>query len=137
MKKMFVLIAGLLVFTTVTNAQKQDSTKSAKAKEKYSNMDSTRKQNLKDKGITKKNMDELGLTKDQEKQMEQIHSNARKEKEKINNDNTLTDAQKQEKIKSINEEQKTKTNAILTPEQREKIKKQRANKKKNNSEEGS
>jgi len=54
----------------------------------------------------------------------------KQKKEDINNDKTLTDAQKKDKLKELHKEKKEKTNAILTPEQREKMKEQKKNSKK-------
>jgi len=128
MKQLLTLFVCILLVTTVTHAQNEnDSSKYSKEKMKGKNMDSTRKQELKGKGLSKKNLEALDLTKDQEKQINEIHSNARKEKEKINNDNSLTEEQKQEKIKALDKETKSKTNAVLTPEQRQKLKQNKAN----------
>jgi periplasmic protein CpxP/Spy len=128
MKRILTLIICVLLITTVTNAQ--DSTRRAKEKSRIQNTDSTRKQNLKNKGITKKNLKELDLSKDQEKQIDDIHTKNRQEKEKINNDKTLTAEQKKEKIKAIDRESKNKVNSVLTPEQRQKVKEKKANGKK-------
>jgi len=51
-----------------------------------------------------------------------------KKKDKINNDASLSADQKQEKLKQIDKDSKNKVHGILTPEQKEKIKK---NKEKN------
>jgi Spy/CpxP family protein refolding chaperone len=133
MKKIIALLTCILLVTSVTYAQK-DSTRYAREKTRVKNMDTTRKQNLKDKGITKNNVKDLDLSKDQEKQIDNIHSNARQEKEKINNDNSLTPEQKQEKIKEVDRTAKSKTNSVLTPDQRQKMKDKRMNAKKKNGE---
>jgi Spy/CpxP family protein refolding chaperone len=134
MKKILALFTCILLIVATANAQKQDSSKYAKDKQRVKNMDSTHKQNLKDNGVTKQKMKDLNLSKDQEKQLDDIHSNTRQEKEKINNDNSLTPEQKQEKLKQVDKEEKSKMNNVLTPEQRQKAKQDRANaKKKKNS----
>jgi periplasmic protein CpxP/Spy len=84
---------------------------------------------------TKKNkkkemMRELNLTKEQRGQMKESHQSMKQKKEEVNNDNTLTEAQKKDKMKALHKEQKQKMNAILTPEQKEKMKEQKKNKKK-------
>ena len=119
MKKILTSIFCVLLVTTITYAQ--DSTQRAKEKTKMQNTN-TGKQNLNNKGTAKKNLEQLDLSKDQEKQIDDIRSNSRQEKEKINIDKTLTAEQKKEKIKAIDKEAKNKINSVLTPEQREKMK---------------
>jgi Spy/CpxP family protein refolding chaperone len=132
MKKIIFLLACSLFIVFAANAQ-QDSTAKKTKKEKVQNhfqhMDSTQKQNLKDKGITKENLKELGLTKDQQKQVDDIFANNKKEKDKVRNDASLTEDQKKEKLKQLDKDAKSKINNILTPEQREKIKKKKENNK--------
>jgi len=118
MKKIVVLFSCIFLIAVAANAQD--------TKDKVKNLDSTHKENLKGKGVTKNNLKDLDLSKDQQKQIDDIHSNAKKEKEKIKSDNTLTEEQKQEKIKQIEKDSKTKVNGVLTPEQKEKIKKKKA-----------
>jgi len=132
MKKILTLVVCTLLITTASNAQKQDSSKYAKDRERIKNMDSTHKENLKDQGITKDKVKDLNLSQDQKKQMDDIHSQTRQEKEKINNDNSLTADQKQQKLKEIDKQEKSKMNNVLTPDQRQKVKQNRANQKKKN-----
>lgn len=134
MKKTLVILSGVLLFATASNAQTSDSAKRARAREHISNMDSTHKQNLKDKGITPDNLKDLNLSKDQQEKIAGYHREARQEKEKINNDNTLTQDQKQEKLKAVDQNFKSQTNSILTQEQKDKVKQKRAtlNSKNNN-----
>jgi Spy/CpxP family protein refolding chaperone len=84
----------------------------------------------KKQGVSKKNLEQLDLSKDQEKQIDDIQLNARQEKEKINNDRTLTPEQKKEKIKAIDKGSKNKIKAVLTPEQKQRMKEQKVNDKK-------
>ncbi|MBG9376766.1 hypothetical protein I5907_10995 [Panacibacter sp. DH6] len=127
MNKLMLLLLSLVAVTSVSNAQ--DSTARKTKKERIQNhaqnMDSTRRQNLKEKGITKENLKDLDLSQDQKKQVDDILINTKKEKEKIKNDATLTDAQKEEKLKATEKDAKAKLNNVLTPEQREKMKKKR------------
>jgi protein CpxP len=119
MKKIVVLFSCIILIAVTANAQDK--------KDKVKNLDSTHKENLKEKGVTKNNLKDLDLSKDQQKQIDDIHSNAKKEKEKIKNDSTLTEEQKKDKIKQIEKDSKTKVNGLLTPEQKEKLKKNKAN----------
>jgi len=63
----------------------------------------------------------LGLNKDQEKQVVEMHNKAKKEKQKIKDDTSLSEEQKKEKLKAIDKEYKDKSEAVLTPEQRKKF----------------
>ena len=74
-------------------------------------------------------MKELNLTKEQQGQMKELHETMKQKKEDIRNDQTLTEAQKKAKMKELHKEQKEKINAILTPEQKEKMKEQKKNSK--------
>lgn len=129
MKKFIALLSLSFMIITVANAQ--DSTQAKKTKKErvqnhVQDMDSTQKQKYKDKGITKENLKDLDLTPEQKKQVDDIVVNSKKEKDQIRNDNSLDEAQKEEKLKQIDKDSKEKLHGILTPEQREKIKKKRA-----------
>ena len=129
MKKIIFLLSCVLLIAVTSDAQ-QDSTTRKTKKERIQNhkenMDSTQKQKLKEKGVTKENIKELDLSSDQRKQVDEIVVNTKKEKEKIKNDASLTDAQKEEKIKAVEKDSKSKMNNVLTPEQKAKMKKKRA-----------
>ena len=90
-----------------------------------SKLDSTKRENLKEKGITENSMKELDLSKDQFNQIEGFRKSAKEEKEKIKNDNTLTEAQKEEKIKAVDENFRKKSGSVMTKEQRSKVEKKR------------
>ena len=65
---------------------------------------------------------ELNLSREQRSQMKDFRQSAKQKKEEIDNDTSLTDAQKQDKLRHLRMEQKEKINTILTPVQREKLK---------------
>src|SRR5690349_22762195 len=109
MKKIFYLITCMLLVGSMANAQKNDSAKNKKSEQ-----------------IAK----ELNLSPDQKKQVDGIHADTRKQKEAIENDKSLTEDQRQQKIKELKKQERSKMNAVLTPEQREKIKQTRENKQK-------
>ena len=114
MKKTLISIFCVLLIATVANAQ--DSTQRAQEKTKMQTTNSG-KQNSNNKGTAKKDLKQLNLSTDQEKQIDNVRSNSRQEKEKI---------------KAIDKESKNKINDVLTPEQREKMKQEKANDKKKN-----
>ena len=127
MKTLLFLLFCLLSVSVVTNAQTKDEMKKGRQK-KASNIDSTREQELLDKGVNKENLKELDLTKEQQLQIDELYKNVKGEKEKIKNDTSLSDAQKQEKMGEVNKQAKNKLSKILTKEQQEKIKKQQKSK---------
>lgn len=125
MKKLIVLFSCFLVFAGTVSAQKNDTLTRAKVKNRMSKLDSTKRENLKEKGITENSMKELDLSKDQFNQIEGFRKSAKEEKEKIKNDNTLTEAQKEEKIKAVDENFRKKSGSVMTKEQRSKVEKKR------------
>ncbi|QEC67002.1 hypothetical protein FRZ67_06725 [Panacibacter ginsenosidivorans] len=127
MKKIMLLISCILIIAITSNAQDSTAkkTKKEKVQNHVQNMDSTQKQNLKDRGITKENLKDLDLSEDQKKQADNILTDTKKSKEKIKNDASLSDSQKEEKLKEIDKDAKNKINAMLTPEQKQKIKKKK------------
>lgn len=64
------------------------------------------------------NKNPLNLTPDQQKQIQQIRADEKTKKAAIENDNTLTDAQKQEQVKSLHKETEHQRKSVLTPDQR-------------------
>lgn len=126
MKKLIVLFSCFLVFAGTVSAQKNDTLTRAKVKNRMSKLDSTKRENLKEKGITENSMKELDLSKDQFNQIEGFRKSAKEEKEKIKNDNTLTEAQKEEKIKAVDENFRKKSGSVMTKEQRSKVEKKRS-----------
>ena len=80
--------------------------------------------NMVQKNKKKAMMKELNLTKEQRAQMKEFKQSMKQRKADITNDKTLTQEQKQAKLKELHKEKKEKMNSILTPEQREKMKEQ-------------
>ena len=127
MKKIIAVLSLTFLIATVSTAQ--DTKDKKTKKERINDMDSTQKQNLKEKGLTIENLKELDLTKEQQKKAEDIITSTRHEKEKIKNDTSLTEAQKEEKLKAVEKDAKGKISEMLTPEQRQKIKQKKGKKK--------
>jgi Spy/CpxP family protein refolding chaperone len=121
MKKLIALLS--CVFFTIAIAHAQDSTDTSSKQ--------THKHEMKGKGGGKKGLKALNLSKDQQKQVDQVRADTRKQKEAINSDSSLTAEQKQEKIKAIEKDSKTKINNVLTPEQRQQLKQNKKGKKHN------
>jgi len=117
----------MLLTAAIANAQKGDSLKRAKVKEKVT--DTSRNINMKDGMISPENMKALDLSKDQEKQIYELHTKSKKEKEAIRNDKSLTEEQKKEKLKTIDKSYKDKSESVLTNEQKNKMKRKKDNKK--------
>lgn len=74
---------------------------------------------------------ELGLTEKQKASMRKVMDESRAKSEKIRNDKNLSDSQKREKMKAHHENTRKRMNAILTPAQRKKAEKMRADWRKN------
>lgn len=127
MKKIITVLSLTFLIATVSTAQ--DTKDKKTKKERINDMDSTQKQNLKEKGLTIENLKELDLTKEQQKKAEDIITSTRHEKEKIKNDTSLTEAQKEEKLKAVEKDAKGRISEMLTPEQRQKIKQKKGKKK--------
>ena len=64
---------------------------------------------------------ELGLTDDQKKQLKALRQDQRKQMDAVRNDSSLSQEQKQAKFKEIHQAGMEKRDALLTPEQREKM----------------
>lgn len=128
MKKLLIAAFAIFLFANVSNAQNRDSARKANVRERISNMDSAKKHEMTEKGFTKKNYDELDLNADQQREMGKIHREARDQRQKIENDNTLTEAQKQERLSKLRKEEKSRADKVLTKEQREKVQKRNAHK---------
>jgi len=69
---------------------------------------------------------ELGLTDDQKKQLKSLKQDQRKQMDAVRKDSSLTQEQKQAKFKEIHQSGMEKRDALLTPEQREKMQHLRA-----------
>jgi Spy/CpxP family protein refolding chaperone len=66
-------------------------------------------------------MKELGLTKDQLTQIKTIRSTFRTQAQAIKDDASLNPADKKTKLKALRQQMKSQVDAILTPEQRQKL----------------
>ncbi len=64
---------------------------------------------------------ELGLTADQKKQMKALQQDQRKQMKAVKDDSSLSQDQKAAKFKEIHKSGMEKRDALLTPEQREKL----------------
>jgi len=64
----------------------------------------------------------LNLTDDQKAQMKQIHESAKAKADAVMADTSLSDADKQAKVKAIHRATMKQARAILTPEQRQQLK---------------
>ena len=67
----------------------------------------------------------LNLTKQQMSQLKEARRNMKQQKDAINNDQSLSDEQRENKLKDLRKEQKEKLNSILTPEQMEMLREER------------
>ncbi len=70
-------------------------------------------------------MNGLNLTKQQMSQLKEVRRNIKQQKDAINNDQSLSDEQKQSKLKDLRKEQQEKLKSILTPEQMQELKEER------------
>lgn len=66
--------------------------------------------------------DELNLSKEQSEKMKAIHADSKARMQALRDDKTISDADRKTKAAEIMKERKEKTDAILNPEQREKMK---------------
>jgi Spy/CpxP family protein refolding chaperone len=64
----------------------------------------------------------LNLSDDQKAQVKKIHEDAKSQAEGVKNDSSLSDAQKQSKLRSIHETAHEQVRQLLTPEQRAQMK---------------
>jgi Spy/CpxP family protein refolding chaperone len=67
----------------------------------------------------------LNLTDDQKQQALAIYKDAGSQKEAIRNNTSLTESQKQEQLKQLKKDNEKKFEALLTADQKEKLKQQR------------
>ena len=74
------------------------------------------------KGGGLKIMKELGLTKDQLKQIKSIRSTEKTKADAIKNDASLSEADKKAKLKTLHKDTRTQMEAVLTPDQLAKLK---------------
>lgn len=72
--------------------------------------------------VRTKMKDELNLSKEQSEKMKAIHADSKARMQALRDDKTISDADRKTKAAEIMKERKEKTDAILNPEQREKMK---------------
>jgi NAD(P)H-hydrate repair Nnr-like enzyme with NAD(P)H-hydrate dehydratase domain len=115
----FALTAGTVAFAqqTATPSDNTQSTQSSTATSKPSKAErkAARKERKEKMGK------ELGLTADQKKQMKALKQDQRKQMNAVKDDTSLSQEQKAAKFKEIHKAGMEKRDAILTPEQREKL----------------
>lgn len=117
---------GLLafaLFTSVSFSQIQRKVKPAAIKDSGAVADVNN-----DKSGRKEMMEELNLTKEQKIKMKEIRKVGKEQRDNIDSDDKLTADQKQMKLHELRREQLQKVQAILTPEQNERIKAMRQSK---------
>ena len=71
---------------------------------------------------------QLHLTKQQKKEMKAYKVSSKKKKEAIKNNSALTEQQKKEQLEQLKSDKHAKLEAVLTPEQKEKMKQTKDNK---------
>ena len=80
------------------------------------------------KKAKKEMVKQLHLTKQQKKQVKTFHKSTKEKKDVIKNNTSLTEPQKKEQLAQLKNEKHTKLEAILTAEQKEKLKQATENK---------
>lgn len=116
MKKIMMLVCAAILSVAVVHAQDSTSMK----KHNHSRFDNRQKRN---------DFSNLNLTQDQKDQFQKIRQESRVEREKIRNDSSLSQEQKEAKMKDLQKQDKEKFSRILTDEQKAKLKEEKAQKK--------
>ena len=118
----FALTAGTVAMaqqTTTPSATDQAATSSTTSTKPSK---AERKAHRKERKERKEKMQkELGLTADQKKQMKALQQDQRKQMKAVKDDSSLSQEQKAAKFKEIHKAGMEKRDALLTPEQREKL----------------
>jgi protein CpxP len=114
----FALTAGIpaLAQKTTTTTTPSASTQSAQSAPATKAEKKTAHKERKEKMAK-----ELGLTDQQKQQMKSLQQDQRKQMKAVRDDSSLTQEQKQEKFKEIHKAGMEKRDALLTPDQREKM----------------
>lgn len=119
MQKLLMLMALVFSFS-VASAQVQRASKPKMAKDSMAMpIPADMKQ---DKQGKKQMIKALGLTRQQKIQFKEIQQNNKVKKAAIENDNTLGDTEKKEKLRALRRTQMQTIDGILNEEQREKMK---------------
>ncbi len=116
MKKIMMFVCAAILSVAVVHAQDSTSMK----KHNHSRFDNRQKRN---------DFSNLNLTQDQKDQFQKIRQESRVEREKIRNDSSLSQEQKEAKMKDLQKQDKEKFSRILTDEQKAKLKEEKAQKK--------
>jgi periplasmic protein CpxP/Spy len=120
----FALTAGSVAVAqqTTTPSATDQSTQSAQSTTNAKPSKAERKAHRKERKERKEKMQkELGLTADQKKQMKALQQDQRNQMKAVKNDSSLSQEQKAAKFKEIHKAGMEKRDALLTPEQREKL----------------
>ena len=121
-KMLGAAVLGTLL-TGVAFAQTANSTPSTTDTTKQTTTDKKADRQARHEKMAEK----LNLTDDQKTQLKSIHQDAMTQAKAIKADTTLSKDQKKAKLKDLHEQTKTKTDAILTPEQQQKMQQMKAN----------
>jgi hypothetical protein len=115
MKKLFTIIIAISLFSS--KAFSQDEIEPRYQKDSVIELNTTR---LKEKK-------KIALSKQQKIQVKKYKHEAKLKKSAIQNNQGLTEGQKKEKLKQLHKENHKKLEAILTPAQKEEMKKRKNN----------
>lgn len=115
MKKIFTSILLMSLFVISANSQIRRATDST---QNFVSTSAKRNEKL-------EKMNSLNLTKQQMSQLKEFRRNIKQQKNAINNDPSLSDEQKQNKLKGLHKEQQEKLKSILTAEQMQQLKEER------------
>jgi len=125
--KKIVLMMTLVFLTAFSFAQVQRNKANSLAK---ADSASSGTEKRKTAGMDKKQMlKELDLSREQKIKLKELRQSMKQKKEAIENDDKLSDPEKQTKLKELRQEQAKNTMSILTPEQKVKMLKLRKEKK--------
>lgn len=125
MKKLIsIIVFSFIVALSFAQVQR----KAAAAGKSDSAIVATDKKKL-SRGEKMKVAKELDLNKEQKSKLKEIRQSAKAKKDAIENDDKLSAAEKQVKLKALQREQAKSTMTILNDEQKEKMKEMRKNKK--------
>lgn len=108
MKRLLVLAVAVIGIQFAVSAQVQEKRDTIRAHYKGD--------------VRTKMKDELNLSKEQSEKMKAIHADSKARMQALRDDKTISDADRKTKAAEIMKERKEKTDAILNPEQREKMK---------------
>jgi Spy/CpxP family protein refolding chaperone len=123
--RILVALAGFALTAGTVAVAQQTTTPSDNAQSTQSSTTSTKTDKAARKAKRKEHKEkmakELGLTADQKKQLNALQQDQRKQMKGVKNDSSLSAEQKQAKVKEIRQAGIEKRDALLTPEQRDKM----------------